>query len=77
MELFTSALSVASYFTMTTLNNHLIVAGDQTRNDKCIDKVFILNDSQLKDYTYMLTPKSHTTIVGYQAMLIVASGWSK
>ena len=63
-----------SYFAMTTLNNHLIVAGGRTRSDKCTDKVFILNDSQLKDYTSMIAPKSHTTIVGYQATLIVAGG---
>ena len=72
-----SSLSIStlcSYFAMTTLNNHLIVAGGRTKNDKCTDKVLILNDSQLEDYTNMITPKSHTTIVGYQAVLIVVGG---
>ena len=63
-----------NYFAMAALSNHLIVAGGRNRDNKCTDKVFILDDGQLLEYTNMLTPKSHTAISGYQAMPIVVGG---
>jgi len=62
------------YFAMTTLNNQLITAGGMDKSDKVTNKIFSLDDDQLKEYTRMITPRYWATAAGYQGTLIITGG---
>ena len=61
-------------FAMTTLNNKLVTAGGRDRSKKKTTQVFTLDAGQLKDYTKMITARSHPTAAGHQGMLIITGG---
>ena len=62
------------YFAMTTLNNQLITAGGRDRRDKVTNKIFSLDGDNLKEYTRMISPRSHATVAGHQGTLIITGG---
>ena len=61
-------------FAMTTLNNKLVTAGGRDRSYKRTTQVLILDAGQLKNYTKMVTARSHATAAGHQGMLIITGG---
>ena len=61
------------FFTMTTLNNKLVIAGGENRGKKS-NEILTLDVSQLKVYTKMITARSHATAAGHQRMLIITGG---
>ena len=61
-------------FTMVTLNNKLVTAGGQDRSNYRTNQIFIMDASQLKNYTKMITARSHATAAGHQGMLIITGG---
>ena len=64
-----------SYFATTTLNNQLITAGGVDRSNKMTSKIFSLDGDHLKEYTRMITPRSHATAAGHQGTLIITGGY--
>ena len=61
-------------FTMTVLDDKLVIAGGVTKNNEVVKKVLVLNAGQWKDYSEMPTARYHATAVGYHSMLIVVGG---
>ena len=64
-------------FDMTVLDDKLVTAGGQTKNNEVVKKVLVLNAGQWKDYSEMLTARSCASAVGYHSMLIVVGGKTK
>lgn len=62
------------HFSMTLLNNRLILVGGRDKGYKVTNKIFSLRGSQLKEYTKMTTPRYSAAAAGHQAMLIIAGG---
>ena len=61
-------------FTMTTLNNKLLIAGGQDKSNKTTNKILTMDAGQLKNYTKMITARSRATATGHQGMLIITGG---
>ena len=61
-------------FAMTTLNNKLVTAGGEDRSGKRTNQILIMDAGQLKNYTNMITARSHATADGHQGMLIITAG---
>ena len=61
-------------FTMTTLNNKLLIAGGQDKGYKVTNQILTMDAGQLKNYTKMTTARSQTTAIGHQGMLIITGG---
>ena len=64
------------HFAMTTVNNNLLVAGGQDKSYKAnaTNQILTMNAGQLKNYTKMITARSHATATGHQGMLIITGG---
>ena len=62
------------HFSLTVLNDKLVVAGGKTKNYEAVKKVLFLNAGQWKDYSEMPTARQCATAVGYHSMLIVVGG---
>ena len=70
-----SSINTAYYdFAMTTLNNKLVTAGGEDRSNKKTNQILLLDGGQLKEYTKMITARSHATAAGHQGMLIITGG---
>ena len=65
------------WFAMTVLDDKLVIAGGQTKNNETVKKVLVLNAGQWKDYSEMPSARSGATAVGYHSMLIVVGGGIK
>ena len=65
------------WFTMTVLDDKLVIAGGRTKNDEVVKKVLVLNGGQWKDYSEMPTARYSAAAIGYHSMLIVAGGGVK
>ena len=64
-----------SWFAMTILNNILLIAGGrQDKSDKRTNQILTMAAGQLKNYTKMITARSHATAIGHQGMLIITGG---
>ena len=61
-------------FAMTTLNNKLLIAGGKDKSNKRTNQTLIMAAGQLKNYTKMITARSHATATGHQGMLIITGG---
>ena len=61
------------HFAMTTLNNKLLIAGGQEGYKKT-NQILTMDAGQLKNYTKMITARSHATATGHQGMLIITGG---
>ena len=61
-------------YAMAVLDDKLITAGGETKNDEVVKKVLVLDAEQWKDYSEMPTARCHATAVGYHSMLIVVGG---
>ena len=61
------------HFAMTTLNNRLLIAGEDELCKKT-NQILIIDGGQLKNYTKMIVTRSHATAAGHQGMLIVTGG---
>ena len=59
---------------MTTLNNKLVTAGGK-EGGKRTNEILTVDAGQLKNYTKMITARSHATAAGHQGMLIITGGW--
>ena len=62
------------YFAMTTLNNKLLIAGGEDKSGKKTNQILTMDAGQLKNYTKMITARSHATATGHQGMLIITGG---
>ena len=63
------------HFAMTVLVDKLIIIGGTSRiTDKITNKLLVLEHGQWKDYTQMPTARKNTSVVSYQAMMIVMGG---
>ena len=62
------------YFAMTKLNNKLLIAGGENKNYKRTNQILTMDAGQLKNYTKMITARSHATATGHQGMLIITGG---
>ena len=62
------------FFTMTTLNNKLVTAGGKNRSGDRTNQILTMDAGLLKNYTNMITARSHATAAGYQGMLIIIGG---
>ena len=60
-------------FSMTALNNKLLVAGGKNWARKT-DEVYTMDSGQLRNYTKMNIARSCATAVGHQGMLIITGG---
>ena len=61
-------------FAMTTLNDKLLIAGGRDKSHKRINQILTMDAGQLKNYTKMITARSHATAIGHQGMLIITGG---
>ena len=61
-------------FSITILNNKLLVAGGWDKNHKTTNKILTMNVGQLENYTKMKIPRSYATATGHQGMLIITGG---
>ena len=61
-------------YAITVLDDKLVTAGGETKNDEVVKKVLVLNEGQWKDYSEMPTARCHATAVGYHSVLIVVGG---
>ena len=61
-------------FAMTTLNNKLLTAGGYDKSYKRTNQILTMDAGQLKNYTKMITARSHATAAGHQGMLIITGG---
>ena len=61
-------------FAMTTLNNKLLIAGGLDKSYKRTNQILTMDAGQLKNYTKMITARSHATATGHQGMLIITGG---
>ena len=61
------------YFTIATLNNMLLIAGGKDKSGVRTNQI-MMYDGQLKNYTKMITARSHATAAGHQGMLILTGG---
>ena len=61
-------------FAMTTLNNKLLIAGGEDKSYKITNQILTMDAGQLKNYTKMITVRSHATATGHQGMLIITGG---
>ena len=59
---------------MTIFNNHVIIAGGKDNSWRVTDSVLMLNAGCLDKYTKMTKPRSRTTVIGYQKMIIIVGG---
>ena len=59
---------------MTIFNNHVIIAGGKDNSWRVTDSVLMLNAGHLEKYTKMTKPRSRTTVIGYQKMIIIVGG---
>ena len=62
------------WFALTVLDDKLVTAGGETKNNEVVKKILVLNAGQWKDYSEMPTARSGATAVGYHSMLIVVGG---
>ena len=62
------------HFSMTTLNNKLLIAGGQDERWKKTNQILTMDGGQLKNYTKMITARSDATAAGHQGMLIITGG---
>ena len=62
------------HFAMTTLNNKLLIAGGEDKSYKSTNQILTMDAGQLKNYTKMITARSHATATGHQGMLIITGG---
>ena len=61
-------------FAMTTLNNNILIAGGKDTTSKRTIQILTMDAGQLKNYTEMITARSHATATGHQGMLIITGG---
>ena len=61
-------------FAMTTLNSKLLIAGGKDKTSKRTNELLTMDAGQLKNYTKMITARSHATATGHQGMLIITGG---
>ena len=64
------------YFALATFKNYLIIAGGFDIRESITNKIFMLENNQLKDYAKLLTPKYAATAVGHNRFLIIVGGVS-
>ena len=64
------------HFAMTTLNNKLLIAGGWDKSYKTTNQILTMGtgQTQLRDYTMMVTARSCATAAGHQGMLIITGG---
>ena len=62
------------FFAMTTLNDKLLIAGGRDKSYKITNQILTMDAGQLKNYTKMITARSHATATGHQGMLIITGG---
>ena len=60
-------------FSMTELNNNLLIAGGRDKG-KRTNQILTMDAGQLKNYTKMITARSSATATGHQGMLIITGG---
>ena len=70
------------HFAMTSLNDILLIAGGHDRIYEKTNQILTMEaGGQLKDYTKMITARSHAVAAGHQGMLIITGGndhkWNK
>ena len=65
----------SSLFAMTTLNDKLLIAGGRDKRSMTTNQILTMDAGQLKNYTKMITARSHATATGHQGMLIITGGW--
>ena len=58
-------------FAMTKLNNKLLITGGRDKSNKVTNKILIMDDGQLKNYTKMTIARSTAAAAGHQGMLII------
>ena len=59
---------------MTTLNNKLVTAGGEDKNQKITNEILMMDADQLKCYIKMKMARSLATATGHQGMLIITGG---
>ena len=64
-----------SGFSMTTLNDKLLIAGGDDKSGKTTSRILIMDAGKFKNYTKMITARSCATATGHQGMLIITGGW--
>ena len=62
------------YFAMATLNGRLLIAGGESKQFQKTNQILKVEAGQLKDYTKMITARSHAAAAGHQGMLIITGG---
>ena len=66
--------SPQSLFAMTVVDNHLVIAGGEDKTWKITDKLLVMDDDQLKDYTTLRAPRKLATAFGHEKMLVIVGG---
>ena len=62
------------HFAMTTLNKILLIVGGEDKSYERTNQILTMDAGQLKNYTKMITARSHATATGHQGMLIITGG---
>ena len=62
------------HFAMTTFNHTILIAGGWDKSAKTTNQILTMDAGQLKNYTKMITARSHATATGHQGMLIITGG---
>ena len=62
---------------MTTLDNHLIIAGGWDKSNKRTNQILRIDDRRFfKNYAKMIAARVYATAVGHEGMLIITGGWN-
>jgi len=69
-----SIVTPHALFGMTTLSDKLVIVGGKKRNGKVTKSVLVFTNNKWKEYIKMLAPRSMTTAVSHQSMMIVMGG---
>ena len=65
------------FFSMTVLNNKLILVGGYNKNTQATKEILAMDAGQLKLFTTMITARACATAAGHQEMLIISGGIDK
>lgn len=63
-----------SWFSLTALNNKLVMVGGRDDKLKVTKKIFMLDGEKIKEYAEMMEPRFAAAAIGYQKYLIIVGG---
>ena len=69
--------SLFCWFSMTTINGHIVIVGGLDKQEKATNQIFQLEKDRLIKYTEMNEPRFASAAIGHQEYLIIVGGVNK